>query len=96
MSLRVRPDGRVLCAAMHPAEDGDLYLDDGVHYLLSVEAGVLVSEPMFLSEDVGRGGHARHGEWWWRGLEPADVVLEERSPQSDGSPGSSASIPRVA
>ncbi len=36
MSARVRKDGRVLCAAMHPAEDGDIYIDDGAHYLLAV------------------------------------------------------------
>ena len=31
MALRIRKDGRVLCAAHHPPEPGDLYLDDFVH-----------------------------------------------------------------
>ncbi len=77
MSLRIRADGRVLCAAMYPEEPGDTYVDDGAHYRLSVELGVLVTEPM--DGPGGRGGHARHGEWWWRGAVPEDVVLEDRS-----------------
>ena len=78
MAVRVRADGRVLCAAMHPEEPGDTYVHDGLHYLLSAELRVLVSEPMILPGDVGRGGHARHGEWWWINEVPSDVVLEER------------------
>jgi hypothetical protein len=74
MALRVRSDGRILCAAMHPAEDGDTYLHDGLHYKLSAELGALVTEPMHA--DAGRGGHARHGEWWWRDEVPDDVVIE--------------------
>lgn len=31
MSLRIRKDGRVLCAAHNTPEPGDLYLDDFVH-----------------------------------------------------------------
>lgn len=77
MSLRIRSDGRVLCAALHPAEPGDTYLNDGLHYKLSAELGVLVTEPMTSHE--GRGGHAAHGEWWWRHEVPADVVIEERA-----------------
>ena len=34
MALRIRKDGRVLCAAYHEAEPGDLYLDDYVHSYL--------------------------------------------------------------
>jgi len=79
MSLRVRRDGRVLCAAMHPAEEGDCYIDDGVHYLLSAKLGLLVSEPMELPAEIGRGGHARHGEWWWHDRVPDDVQPESRS-----------------
>ena len=74
MSLRIREDGRVLCAAMHPAEKGDCYIDDGVHYLLSITLGLLVTEQMEMPENVGRGGHARHGQWWWYDDVPADVV----------------------
>lgn len=68
MALRVRKDGRVLCAAMHPVEEGDCYIDDGVHYLLSVEAKVLVTEP--------HEKHQHHGEWWWINNIPPDVEIE--------------------
>ncbi|KKL49521.1 hypothetical protein LCGC14_2314680 [marine sediment metagenome] len=68
MSLRIRSDGRILCAAMHPAEPGDTYLHDGISYRLTVGFRVLVTEPMH--------SHARHGEWWWADSVPDDVVLE--------------------
>jgi len=55
MSLRIRADGWILCAAQHPKEPGDTYLDDGLHYRLSVVFGVIVTEPM--KSEVGRGGH---------------------------------------
>jgi len=76
MAVRIRTDGRVLCAAMHPELPGDTYINDGLHYTLSVVYGVLVSEPMI--SDLGRGGHAKHGEWWWRDDVPEDVAIERR------------------
>ncbi len=74
MSLRIRENGRMLCAAMHPAEPGDTYLNDNLHYTLSVELGVIVTESMY--QLAGRRGHSRHGEWWWAHQVPGDVVLE--------------------
>lgn len=74
MSLRIRTDGRVLCAAMHPEEPGDTYLHDGISYLLTVELRALVTEPM--ESTAGRGGHGKHGEWWWAHLVPEGVVIE--------------------
>lgn len=76
MALRIRRDGRILCAARHPAEVGDTYLPDGISYRLTVELGVIVTEPM--TSDAGRGGHAKHGEWWWANEVPSDVVLEAK------------------
>lgn len=69
MSLRIRSDGRVLCAAIHAAEPGDTYIDDGLHYQLSVVHKVLVTEAM--------PAHAARGEWWWRGQVPDSVTPEE-------------------
>lgn len=61
MAARVRRNGRILCAATHPAEPGDTYLDDGIHYRLSVELEALVSEPMDPDPaNPGRGGHRAH------------------------------------
>lgn len=69
MAIRIRKDGRIFCAAMHPEEPGDTYIDDGLHYALSVENKVLVTEPM--------ERHAVRGEWWWKGGVPVGVVIEE-------------------
>ncbi len=76
MAVRIRPNGQVLCAAMHPELPGDLYVDDSVHYDLSVRLGLLVTEPW---DSGGMGGHQKHGEWWWRGLAPAGATLEIRA-----------------
>jgi hypothetical protein len=46
MAVRIRKSGEIVCAAMHPEEPGDTYLNDGLHYKLAVELGALVSEPM--------------------------------------------------
>lgn len=59
---------------MHPEGPDDRYFDDGVHYVLSVEQKILVTEAML--EEGGRGGHAVHGEWWWRDSVPEDVVVD--------------------
>jgi hypothetical protein len=68
MALRIRSDGRILCAARHEAEAGDAYLDDGVHYELSVNRRVLVTEAM--------PAHAEHGQWWWKGQEPESANID--------------------
>lgn len=70
MSLRIREDGRILCAAAHPAAAGDTYLDDRIHEHLC-RVGAIVTEAM--DDHGGRGGHAAHGEWWWRDQIPADA-----------------------
>lgn len=79
MSVRVRKDGTVLCSAMHAERPGDVYIDDGLHYRLSVELRLLVTEQMH--GGGGLGGHALHGQWWWRGhIDPAariDPFYEE-------------------
>jgi hypothetical protein len=68
MALRVRKDGRVLCAAMHPQEEGDMYVSDRLHYYLSVERKVLVTEP--------HEHHKNRGEWWWLNAIPSDVSID--------------------
>lgn len=73
MALRIRSDGRVLCAAMHDPEPGDTYIDDQLAYSLSVDYKVLGTEPMHLPD--GRG-HASHGQWWWMGNVPVGVEID--------------------
>lgn len=71
--MRIRSDGTILCAAMHPAREGDTYLHDGLSYKLSVELKVLVTEPM---HKEGGGGHSEHGQWWWRDEVPEGVEID--------------------
>jgi len=54
-SLRVPQDGRILCAALHPAEPKDRS-HDGLHAQLASETGSLVTKLMHCNG--GRGGHA--------------------------------------
>ncbi|QFT84956.1 hypothetical protein FIU88_08205 [Halomonas sp. THAF12] len=68
MALRIRSDGRILCAAIHPERPGDIYLNDGDHYHLSVELKALVTEPC---EE-----HMERGEWWWKNQVPEGVVID--------------------
>jgi len=42
MAVRVRANRKtIVCAAMSEREPGDCYLDDSIHYVLSVELGAL-------------------------------------------------------
>lgn len=68
MAIRVRKDGTMWCAALTQPEDGDTYIDDGLHYTMSVERKVIVALPMPL--------HLSHCQWWWSGAAPPGV--EER------------------
>lgn len=70
MSLRIRLDGRILCAAINKEEKGDVYIDDDLHYEMSVEKKVLVTT--YNDYHMANGG-----EWWWKGREPKDVIINE-------------------
>ena len=45
MAIRWRVDGRLLCAAMSEEEDGDTYINDALHYQLSVVSRVILADP---------------------------------------------------
>lgn len=64
MALRIRKDGRILCAAMHKREPGDTYINDKLSYEMTVEHKVLVTDE-------------KHSEWWWAGNVPANIEIEE-------------------
>jgi len=69
MALRIRKNGKILCAAMHPKKEGDLYIDDELHYYLSVETKVLVTEPWT--------EHKKRGEWWWKTKIPLNIEIDD-------------------
>lgn len=70
MALRIRTDGRVLCAALHTEKVGDTYIDDTLHHELLAVHKVLVTEP--------EPEHSRRGEWWWSGQVPKGIIIEKR------------------
>ena len=55
MSIRWREDGDMVCAAMCKAEEGDTYIDDKLHYQLSVISRAIIA-------DVD---HEANGLWHW-------------------------------
>lgn len=69
MAIRVRKDGRMFCAALTQEMPGDTYIDDGLHYEMSVEKAVIVALPM--------PAHIENPEWWWVGQAPesADMMM---------------------
>lgn len=69
MALRIRKDGRILCAAIHPAEQGDTYIDDNLHYQMSCEHKVIGTEEI--------ESHMKNGQWWWIGNLPEGVKIDD-------------------
>lgn len=63
MAIRVRTSGKMVCAALSEALPGDTYIDDALHYHLSVEQGVICTYPMPRHVEEG-------GEWFWSGFAP--------------------------
>ena len=70
MGARIRKDGRIFCASISEAEEGDCYLHDGLLYYLSVEEKILVT--------TENDYHMAHGgEWWWKGQEPKNIKMDK-------------------
>ena len=69
MAIRIRKTGKIVCAALNKEEPGDVYLDDAIHYILSVNYKILVT--------TENDHHMRTGgEWWWKGYEPKNIVID--------------------
>ena len=70
MAVRIRKNGRIFCAALSNEEDRDCYIDDVLHHLLCAKRKILVTT--YNDEHMKTGG-----EWWWKGQEPHNVVIDE-------------------
>ena len=55
MSLRWRKNGDLLCGAKHEAQEHDTYINDLLHYKLSVELKVVIP----------RDNEHESGIWYW-------------------------------
>lgn len=69
MAIRVRKDGSMWCAAYTEEEEGDTYINDSLHYEMSVLHAVIVALPM--------PEHINHPQWWWVNDAPkeADFIM---------------------
>lgn len=67
MSLRIRKSGEILCAANTELEEGDTYLNDEIHYYLSVLTSAIVA-----SEN-----HSDDNLWFWNIKEGEKPHYEE-------------------
>ena len=70
MAVRIRKNGKIVCAAINEALDGDCYIDDGLSYYLSVIKKILVTT----ENDYHM---ANGGEWWWKGQEPKHIMIDK-------------------
>lgn len=67
MSLRIRKTGEIFCAAHTSAEEGDTYLNDDIHYYLSVLTGAIVASENHLEDNL----------WFWNIKEGEKPHYEE-------------------
>ena len=70
MAVRIRKNSLILCAAMNEERAGDTYIDDGLHYELSVIRKILVTTD---SDSLSNP----YGQWWWKGSVPKNVKINE-------------------
>ncbi len=75
MALRIRKDGRILCAAIHSEEVGDTYINDGLHYEMSVINKVIGTEE--------NEKHKIHGQWWWINNVPEGIIIDSFYTEKD-------------
>lgn len=73
MALRIRKDGRILCAALHKAKESDTYIPDNISEQLS---GCCGEKPIIVTDSEPK--HSMHGEWWWAGNRP-DLLKEDKT-----------------
>ena len=67
MSLRWRASGILLCAAKYGPLEDDTYIDDRLHYKLSVELKVVIPQD----------DEPKSGVWHWIESETAKRIMEE-------------------
>lgn len=65
MAIRVRADGTMWCARHAEELPGDTYIDDNLHYEMSIVHGVIVALPM--------PEHIKHPQWWWTEQAPTNA-----------------------
>lgn len=71
MAIRWRKNGALICAAMSKQEDGDTYINDRLHYQLSI-----ISKAILADID-----HESNGLWHWvHGENIIRAISEKQNP----------------
>ncbi len=60
MAIRWRKDGRLLCAAKSEPENGDTYIDDRLHYQISVISRAILADTNHESNSLWHWVHNEH------------------------------------
>ena len=61
MAIRIRKDGKILCAKYHKVEEGDIYIDDAIHEYLTGCNGIIPLEEAPLCYY-----NSKIHQWFWR------------------------------
>ena len=68
MAIRWREDGRLLCAAASEPKDGDTYINDRLHYQLSVVSRAILAD---VEHEKNRLWHWVHEDYFLRATKEA-------------------------
>ena len=75
MAIRWRKDGKLMCAAMSSPEDDDSYIDDRLHYQLSVISRAIVADIDHEENGLWHWVHGGHdGHDWLRGKPALEII----------------------
>ena len=74
MSLRWRASGELLCAAKTEPEEGDAYIDDRLHYQLSVVGRVIIAD---MEETTNGRWHRVHDAPFLRAVDEMEMLREK-------------------
>lgn len=70
MALRIRTNGDIFCAALNKEENGDIYINDDLHYLFTVVKKIIVTQ--------AEPAHSRSGgQWWFKYEVPEGIKIEK-------------------
>jgi hypothetical protein len=71
MALRVRKDGRILCAAKSKPEEGDIYINDDIHCWLTRCLDISINVIDSMGED-------ENGEEEWKVIEREIWIMKKQ------------------
>lgn len=83
MAIRWRKNGTLLCAAQSEAEGDDTYINDRLHYQLTVISRALLPDP---AHEVNARYHWVHGTDFLRGVPEIEILGHEPAQPLEETP----------